>query len=587
MKAKNNNVLYILIIVLFACVIALPWILKLTGPDKTDGANEENTLIEKRDLAALPDGFSNEWFSGFEAYFNDHSPYRSGFISLDSEISGNYDAVYRNRINPVLTNLIIRQKPAQTPVGDPDSTGTPAPTVDMSVIIGFDTPAPTKGPTEEPTAEPTAEPSAEPTAAPTAGPTDIPTQIPDNTPDTTPGTGTATPPPTNTPAPEPTPTPHVHEYDAGRVARAATCTAEGERVFTCKYCGDTRTETIPVIDHNYGMIRSSAVSQDSYGYQVYKCAMCGNYKVENLVMKQLDNSPLAPQYSGSAIIGRRDWLFFIGDNSEKYFTGANPLSDGEMESWRLTFERLDEICKAKGISLVVMAAPNKEQLYPEYMPNTYKVTEPKRQDLFLSYMQANSSVRYLYPKNELIATKYFYNVFYKQDTHWNALGGFTGAMAVYRALGLPTLNLFDLETEAYTQNGGDLSNLSGGIRNDYPEYRINYRPGLLPAVNYYENHVTSSTSELSRWTTAGAVFADKKIVVLGDSFRHAMTAIFSKDFGTATIAHRTELGYNTPVVIDALKELGEGDVLLLMAVERYDGQLPDAALKLISILGGN
>jgi len=580
-NGKGKNVLYIIIIVLFACVLALPWVLKLTGTGAAEQTSEDSGLIEKRDLAEMPEKFSNNWLAGFEAYFNDHSPYRSNLIALDSDISRKYNTTYRNKINPVLTNLIIRQQPTEPPVTDPDSTETPAPTIDMSVIIGFDTPVPTAEPTEEPTAEPTPEPTATPTAEPTAEPTE--TVAP--TGDAPVITAEPTAVPTATPTPEPTATPHVHEFVAGAVTKAATCTSEGEQTYTCKYCGETKTEKIPMLEHTYTMVKLSTATLDSYGYKLYKCAMCGNYKVESLVMKQLDTSTLAPQYSGAAILGRRDWLFYVGDNSEKYYCGTNQLTLDEMNSWRLTFEQLDAVCKSKGISLVIMAAPNKEQLYPEYMPNTYKITEPKRQDAFLTYMQNNSTVKYLYPKNELITTKYFYNVFYKQDTHWNALGGFTGAMAVYRALGLQTMNLFDLPTSAYTKNGGDLSNLSGGIRNDYPEYSISYKPEIESSHEYFENHVTSSSSELSQWTTPNAQYADKKIVVLGDSFRHAMTGIISKDFGKATIAHRTELAYETDVVVKALRELGEGDVLLLMAVERYDEQLVSAAQQLIALLG--
>ena len=44
-------------------------------------------------------------------------------------------------------------------------------------------------------------------------------------------------------------TAHTHSYDIGTVTKAATCTSTGIKTYTCKTCGSTKTEVIPVIDH--------------------------------------------------------------------------------------------------------------------------------------------------------------------------------------------------------------------------------------------------------------------------------------------------------------------------------------------------
>lgn len=43
---------------------------------------------------------------------------------------------------------------------------------------------------------------------------------------------------------------HNHVWDAGTVTKNATCTEDGERKYTCKECGETRTEIIPKTGHN-------------------------------------------------------------------------------------------------------------------------------------------------------------------------------------------------------------------------------------------------------------------------------------------------------------------------------------------------
>ena len=45
--------------------------------------------------------------------------------------------------------------------------------------------------------------------------------------------------------------PCQHKWDEGKVTKEATCTATGVMTYTCTLCGETKTETIPMIAHNY------------------------------------------------------------------------------------------------------------------------------------------------------------------------------------------------------------------------------------------------------------------------------------------------------------------------------------------------
>ena len=45
---------------------------------------------------------------------------------------------------------------------------------------------------------------------------------------------------------------HPHSWDDGVVTKAATCTEDGIRTYTCSIGGETRTEAIPATGHKYG-----------------------------------------------------------------------------------------------------------------------------------------------------------------------------------------------------------------------------------------------------------------------------------------------------------------------------------------------
>ena len=73
---------------------------------------------------------------------------------------------------------------------------------------------------------------------------------------------------------------HTHSY-TGEVTKAATCTAEGVKTFTCS-CGSSYTEEIDKISHSYGK-SVTAPTCTQKGYTTYTCSACGNSYKDNFV----------------------------------------------------------------------------------------------------------------------------------------------------------------------------------------------------------------------------------------------------------------------------------------------------------------
>ena len=67
---------------------------------------------------------------------------------------------------------------------------------------------------------------------------------------------------------------HTHSYTA-KVTKEATCTAEGERIYTCT-CGDRYTETIPATGHSESAwIIDKAATATENGSKHTECTICG------------------------------------------------------------------------------------------------------------------------------------------------------------------------------------------------------------------------------------------------------------------------------------------------------------------------
>ena len=69
----------------------------------------------------------------------------------------------------------------------------------------------------------------------------------------------------------------AHKYDAGKVTKAATCTATGIKTYTCTVCKATKTETIAKKAHTYKSYVTKA-TLTANGKIVSKCSVCGAVK---------------------------------------------------------------------------------------------------------------------------------------------------------------------------------------------------------------------------------------------------------------------------------------------------------------------
>lgn len=77
-----------------------------------------------------------------------------------------------------------------------------------------------------------------------------------------------------------------HSWDNGKVTEAATCKKEGTKTYTCKNCGETKTESIPKTEHqwNNGEITKEATCKEE-GSKTYTCSICGDTKTEAIPKK--------------------------------------------------------------------------------------------------------------------------------------------------------------------------------------------------------------------------------------------------------------------------------------------------------------
>ena len=74
-----------------------------------------------------------------------------------------------------------------------------------------------------------------------------------------------------------------HKWNDGEVTEEATEEAEGKKLFTCTVCGETKTESIPKLDHTHRYEENvTAPSCTEKGYTTYRC-FCGESYIGSYV----------------------------------------------------------------------------------------------------------------------------------------------------------------------------------------------------------------------------------------------------------------------------------------------------------------
>ena len=356
-----------------------------------------------------------------------------------------------------------------------------------------------------------------------------------------------------------------------------TCGSKYERFLKCNDCGYEKDDSGIKQHKNHKKKKTVKPSYTSYGYTLASCKYCGGEYRTDIKAKLYDTSYAVERvWNNTAIEGRYQWLYYLGDNSMGYYQGTNLLTEAELAYYNSILVQLNEICKAKGITLQICIWPNKEQVYPEYYLGAEVVNEYKRVERLVDYIHENSDVKIIYPLAELTAAKPYWETYYKFDTHWNHAGGFIGHQAMLKSLDLETANLYNFPVGTSDRHGGDLINLGkpDGTYTGDTEYEITYRPEITTDSSF-----GGTGANDIRHTTAANATNDCNFVMLADSYRCFQLDLIQKDFSDAYLCHRSQV--NEQMTKDAIKN---ADILVLAAVERYDYDIFNTAIQIINIL---
>ncbi len=180
------------------------------------------------------------------------------------------------------------------------------------------------------------------------------------------------------------------------------------------------------------------------------------------------------------IIGKDGWLFYTPTVND--FLGKATVSELGIQNILYNLEMMQEFTEQQGGQFLLAVVPNKNSVYPEYMPDNYYCPDRKNSNYQrLHSALENSKINHTY------LLSYFYDYakydmmpepfYHKQDTHWNNAGALIGYRAMMDSTGLAYQNYADAECHIEQNWKGDLQNMlfpDSDISDDNYIYNINF-----------------------------------------------------------------------------------------------------------------
>lgn len=266
------------------------------------------------------------------------------------------------------------------------------------------------------------------------------------------------------------------------------------------------------------------------------------------------------------IMGQRKWMYYYEEGSIKDFRRLTKIDSAEINNVMAILRSRIAWLEHRHIKYYVMVPPNKERIYPEFLPEGYAPMNGmghNRLDYYKKMIRENTTARFIDPTDSLYVAKLRRDVYYHSDTHWNLYGGFIGYRCLMQELGKDFPKLMALQENDYTideqfNNEGDLSSMLA-LQNVYKrkEYLFSAKDSSkqlmanLPTeiLLHYNNNRTVDSSNL-------------KLLMFRDSYANYLIPFLNLHFKETTYIWNYEF---MPDMIEKYKP----DVVIFESLERF------------------
>lgn len=266
------------------------------------------------------------------------------------------------------------------------------------------------------------------------------------------------------------------------------------------------------------------------------------------------------------LAGKEGWLYLRRDSNNilAQQTGKLKLDAAQRQGWRDLLEARIAAAERLGIHWSCLVVPDKESVYPEYLPDLVIPSDRRPVHEFLD-LAREVGAPVSYALDPLLAAKRESEVYARTDTHWN----FRGAYIAYRALceeavhqgvGMEMLKEGDVEWVP-AEIEGDLGSKVRPEPKTGPTIRVGLKQARSSLV--FDNGVTNH----GRVMVYEQATAGPTCVLFGESFANYLLVFLKETFQRLVFVH-------TSSFIGGVLERERPDVVFSLPLERFLIRVP-------------
>lgn len=298
-----------------------------------------------------------------------------------------------------------------------------------------------------------------------------------------------------------------------------------------------------------------------------------HFKLKNLEEIAISRSEFKNAFGPSLnyIKGHNDWLFL----GNAYNNTISKLKLDIIPDEKTLKERKEfylhfaETGQKYGTKLILFIGPNKDSIYPEYLPENLIPASKKYIDIHTDNLKDVPNLSIYNPSRDLLRQKQNGRLLYSRvDTHWNNFGAYIAYVGFSQRYGFPVPQVNFIEYPNHIS--GDLISITK-LKN-FPIHSGNdFDVSFIGNSNWIESKTSEYEKNIFKWNDGSTSLnknplSDYKIWVVGDSFTSALKKYLNATFKEVRyVAHIGALDSVPDVLINAKNK---PDLILVVKVER-------------------
>jgi hypothetical protein len=282
--------------------------------------------------------------------------------------------------------------------------------------------------------------------------------------------------------------------------------------------------------------RFEAWFNDHRGFRGELIGLYGQARLAGFVSNNQHQAPGTEDHNQGVLIGRQGWLYLSDYKIKRDYRRSHPFTSEELSHWKSSLTERRDWLAARGIEYVLIIAPDKGEIYPEYLPRSMApVGDTARIDQLMAECAGSQGIRIVDLRGPVLNMKasQTQDIYSHTDTHWNQLGAYAGYQAIMQEVsttlpGIPAWKLEEFDIQPGAPMRLDLAQMLGGA------FPVLEQPILLsPKSPPHWKQVPARTPEKSSLfiePTENPQAGRPGIVVVHDSFMLALAPLLNEHF---------------------------------------------------------